>query len=139
MVETSVSMVTGMLLTVGLPLAGLIAALRGAEAIDRSRRDRIARQVSVTDAIHRQLGPVVAPVVKRGGRRRWRVEIAVPFESTVLVGRIGVIAHAAMAALDPGHATEIVLTSEEPRRRTDPAGRERDVFGWRGPTVSRAS
>jgi hypothetical protein len=71
------------------------------------RRDEIARQVALTDALHARLGAVVAPVVRRR-RGGWQVAVAVP------VGRPGVVA-AVLSSADEvfgraGH--ELVLSRQ---------------------------
>lgn|SRR5574341_174126 len=66
------------------PFATVVALLRLADRIERSRAAVISRQIALTDAIHRDLGPVVSPwVTRRGGR--WRVSVAVPFDRPALV------------------------------------------------------
>jgi hypothetical protein len=140
------------LMVVVLPLTGLLATLLLMGRVQRAREVRIARQVGVTDAIHRELGAVVAPVVKRrGAGRSWRVEIAVPFESPLIVGRVGAIAHTAMLGFGGGEPCEVVLTAQErPIRGIDVRTRalagpsplaagEREVIAWTGNTMSRAS
>jgi hypothetical protein len=141
---------TTVLAVVVLPMTGLAALLLAVGRMERAREARIARQVGVTDAIHRELGAVVAPVVKRRIGRGWRVEIAVPFESPAIVGRVVAIAHAVMLGSRAGRL-EVVLTAQEPQRRamnvrtrpqagmsTLPAS-EREVVAWTGTTTSRAS
>lgn len=119
---------------VGLPLAAVVALLGAVGRIERARETRIARQVAVTDAIHRELGAVVAPVVRRRFGGRFRVEIAVPFQSPATVGRVASIAHAALR----GDAVDVVLTAQEPRELRIGA-REREVRAWTSTNMSRAS
>ena len=99
-----------------LPASLVVVALLAVGRMERARDARIARQVAVTDAIHRELGAVVAPVVKqRFGRDR--VEIAVPFESPATVGRVAAIAHATMFRTGGSRGIEIVLAAQEPTVR----------------------
>jgi len=138
-------MLTTVLVVVILPMTLLAALLLAAGRIQRAREARIARQVGVTDAIHRELGAVVAPVVKRRFGHGWRVEIAVPFESPAIVGRIVAIAHAAMRP----STIEIALVAQGPEvrrnvRKLQPAetlaaASEREDVAWTGTTTSRAS
>lgn len=103
-------------LVVGLPVTGLIGLLLMVGGLERAREARIARQVALTDAIHRELGALVAPVVEHRVGRGWRVVIAVPFERPALVGRIVAIAQAAMRR--GGVSTfEIALTAQPPPPR----------------------
>src|SRR2546428_5793306 len=67
------------------PLAVVLAPLLLAGWVERRRAAVIARQVELTEAIHRNLGAVVAPFVTRRPGRRWRVRIAVPFERPAVV------------------------------------------------------
>ena len=68
-----------------LVVAGLLGI---AHVLDRRRAERMARQVAVTDAIHRELGAVVAPVVDKPILGPWRLRIPVPFERPALVARV---------------------------------------------------
>src|SRR2546427_8877257 len=67
------------------PLAVVLAPLLLAGWVERRRAAVIARQVELTEAIHRDLGAVVAPFVTRRPGGRWRVRIAVPFERPAVV------------------------------------------------------
>ena len=62
-----------MVLAVALPASLLAAWLLAVGRMERARDARISRQVAVTDAIHRELGAVVAPFVKRRVGGDWRV------------------------------------------------------------------
>jgi hypothetical protein len=132
--------------TIVVPMVFVAGLLTAARWLERVRDRRVARQAAVTDAIHRRLGAVVAPVVTRRPGRGWRVEIAVPFESPGLVGNVVAIAR---ATLGP-EMRDIVLTAQEPVRSTNvrrlqPAGiasgaSEREVSPWSiGTTTPRAS
>jgi hypothetical protein len=110
MLETSRILLT-VLVVVGLPLTSLVSLLLTIGRMERARDTRVARQVALTDAIHRELGPVVAPVIERRIGRGWRVVIAVPFERPAIVERVVAIAHAALAR-DGAPAIEIALTAQ---------------------------
>lgn len=80
-----------------VPFIAVVALLVVAERVQR-RRDRVtARQVSITDAIHQELGPVVAPTVQKPAWGPWRVVIPVRFEDPGFAGHILKIAHRALA------------------------------------------
>ena len=64
----------GFVAVVGLPVAALVLVLKVVDIVQRRRADVIARQIAVTDAIHREFGAVVAPVVRRAGGG-WRVTL----------------------------------------------------------------
>jgi hypothetical protein len=75
------------------PIGALAAGGWLIDARSRRRREAIERQIAVTDAIHRELGAVVAPVVQSRGRRGWLVSIAVPFDRPPVVERVLAIVH----------------------------------------------
>ena len=110
------TMAGSVIVVVAVPLVGLIALLLAAGRVQRARDERVLGQVAVTDAIHRELGAVVAPVVTYRLGRGWRVEIAVPFERPAVVGRIASVAHAALLRMDVRSAARsaIVLTAQAP-------------------------
>src|SRR2546422_7157704 len=67
------------------PLAVVLTPLLLASRVERRRAAVIARQVELTEAIHRDLGAVVAPFVTRRPGGQWRVRISVPFERPAVV------------------------------------------------------
>jgi hypothetical protein len=71
-----------------VPFLAVAALLGLAHVRDRRRAERMARQVAVTDAIHRELGAIVAPVVDKPVLGPWRLRIPVPFERPALVARV---------------------------------------------------
>jgi hypothetical protein len=77
----------------GLPFALIAVAGR----VQRARGEVVARQIAVTDAIHRELGAIVAPVVRRRGRHTWTVAVAAPLDRSVAVGRMLALAYDALA------------------------------------------
>jgi|RhiMetdeSRZDD1v2_1073273.scaffolds.fasta_scaffold11982_12 hypothetical protein len=95
------------ILILAAPFAALAAFVWLRERHQARRRDEIARQVALTDALHACLGAVVAPVVRRR-RSGWQVAVAVP------VGRPGVVATVLSTADEmfarAGH--EIVLSRQ---------------------------
>ena len=82
--------------------------------VDRAAAgDGSARQIELTDAIHRELGAVAAPTVHPGARGSWRVVMAVPVDRPETLGALvritdRVISRAERAA---GRRVEIALTS----------------------------
>ena len=71
-----------------VPILALIGLLRLADRVGRRREARFARQIELTDAIHRELGAVTAPEVdeRRGGG--WLIRMSVPFERPDTVATI---------------------------------------------------
>ena len=136
------------LMVVVLPATAVLALLLVAEATQRARERRIARQVVVTDAIDAEFGLVLAPVVTRGRGRGWRVEIAMPLDEAAMVGRVVALAHAAMRRAEPGLASlDVVVRAPQidAAPDTDAADRRHrrshggEVIAWTGTTTSRAS
>jgi hypothetical protein len=85
-----------------IPVVGLIALLRLVSVLQARREQVISRQVALTDAIHAALGPVIAPVVRRG-RGGWVGVLAVPVGHP----QVGLMVEIAQAQLGP--AAKIVL------------------------------
>ena len=54
----------------------------------KRRQDEIARQIALTDAIDAEIGPIVAPVVKKSLLGPWDIRIAVPVGHSATVARI---------------------------------------------------
>ena len=96
----------------GLPFALIAVAGR----VQRAHREVVERQIAVTDAIHRELGAVVAPVVRRRGRHTWSVAVAAPLDRSVAVGRVLAVAYDALGA-EPGRSPDVSFVVT-PRRST---------------------
>ena len=62
------------------PFLVVVALLRLADFVSARREARLARQIALTNAIHRELGAVAAPVVSRGPGGGWLVSMAVPLD-----------------------------------------------------------
>jgi hypothetical protein len=98
-----------------VPFAVVIGLLALSTRREHARAARMARQTAVTEAIHRELGAVVAPVLESGSRRLQRLRIAVPFDRPALVARVLALSQQTLAG--PGHRLEIVLVPQAGRRR----------------------
>ena len=98
-----------------LPLAAVLALLGLAGWVERRRAAAIARQIDLTDAIHHDLGPVVAPWVTRRPGRTWRVRIAVPFERPAVVEAVVAVVRRTFA-----ERFDLVLTPQENAVRPGP-------------------
>ena len=82
----------------------------------RHRREEIIkRQIALTDAIDGQLGPIVAPVVKKPLLGPWQIRIAVPISRPAAIGRILAVVHAVLSTGDGMHpgSYQIVLTPKQ--------------------------
>ena len=107
----AVPLVPLIVITLPLALAGWIL-----HALEQRRDRRVARQIMVTDAIHRELGPVVAPIVRKRLWGPWQLEMGVPFARPGVVGAALAIAHQTLAANGDGKkpdAFQIVLTPQK--------------------------
>ena len=102
------------LFTLGTCVVAAAGPLIVADWLQRRHRESIARQIEVTDAIHDELGAVVAPLVRRGPGREWQVLIAVPFDRPALVERVVSITHRTLAAHrgEPDRRFRLVLTRQ---------------------------
>jgi hypothetical protein len=62
------------------PFLVVIALLRFADFVSARREASVARQIALTNAIHRELGAVAAPMVSRRPGGGWLVSMAVPLD-----------------------------------------------------------
>jgi hypothetical protein len=62
------------------PFLVVIALLRFADSVSARNEATLARQIALTNAIHRELGAVAAPVVSRRSGGGWLVSMAVPLD-----------------------------------------------------------
>jgi hypothetical protein len=98
-----------------LPIAAIIALLRVFDAVARRRDVRVARQIALTDAIHRELGAVAAPVVTRRFGGGWLVRMSAPLDRPGTTAALVRIAERHFA-LDVGTSRlRIVLAPAEAR------------------------
>jgi hypothetical protein len=92
----------------------------------RSRRAEAARlQIALTDALDATVGPIVAPVVRPGLRRPWRIELAVPATRFPLLGRVLAVAHETLSraeGLRPGQYRIVVSPAETHSPASVPRG-----------------
>src|SRR5258708_14848415 len=58
-----------------IPFLAIWGLLRLARAVEQRRDDRVARQIALTDAIHRELGAAAAPNVRRTWSGEWVVSM----------------------------------------------------------------
>ncbi len=97
-----------------VPILVLVALLKLAAWRDETRREVVARQIALTDAIGRELGAIVAPVVRKRPWGPWQIEIAVPLARPAIVGTILAIADRALAVAHPtARDYRIILTPQE--------------------------
>lgn len=68
--------------------------------LGRRRGEAVRRQVVLTDALDGQLGPIVAPTVKKPIWGPWRIEVVVPVGRWDTVGRLLALADDVFAKSD---------------------------------------
>lgn len=118
MVEPAQNALTA--LVVLLPVALVIALLKVVAWRQQRRLAEIARQIAVTDAIHAELGAVVAPTVRRLWHG-WRLAIPVPFDDLGTVTRVVEAASRAFDAAEratPGRFELVLSPQERPIRHS---------------------
>jgi hypothetical protein len=106
-------MMTVALVTLAMfsPILVIVGLLALAAWRDRRREAMVARQIRLTDAIAEELGPIVAPLVRKPLGRPWRVDIQVPVGRPAAVSRIVAIAHDTLTRMGVGRY-ELVLTPD---------------------------
>lgn len=92
--------------TILLVVFGLLLAV---DRIEQRRNERYAKQIALTDAIHRELGAVAAPTLYRRRGGGWTVSMAVPFDQPSTVAALLRITARA------GSYDDVVLTPLSPR------------------------
>jgi hypothetical protein len=103
------------------PFLLVIALLRLADSVSARREARLVRQIALTDAIHRELGAVAAPVVSRRPGGGWLVSMAVPLDrpgTTAAIVRITEHMFARDCGVDP---LRILLTPAATRHGAGPS------------------
>ena len=65
-------MMIGVLVLIAM-LVPVLVLLALAEGIERKRARVVSRQIMLTDAVHAELGAVVAPIVEKHAFQHWRV------------------------------------------------------------------
>ncbi|MGH7396293.1 MAG: hypothetical protein ACRELW_02040 [Candidatus Rokuibacteriota bacterium] len=103
-----------------MPFLMVWALLDLSRRIQRRREERIARQIALTDAIHRELGAAAAPEVRRSWSRGWIVSVQLPLRREDTVGAITRITHDLFRRLDRQDPPRlrVVLIPQEVRTKT---------------------
>ena len=91
------------------PLLGIVGALWLAKRAEARRDARYARQIALTDAIHRELGAVAAPTVTQRGDG-WLVDMMVPLDSPATVAAILGVTERAFAAAEGAGTGPLQIT-----------------------------
>lgn len=100
-----------------MPFLAIWIMLTATNHVARRRDACVARQIALTDAIHRELGAAAAPLVERSWSREWIVSVRVPLQREGLVGTITRITHDVFRRLDREDTPRlrVVLLPQEPR------------------------
>jgi hypothetical protein len=93
-----------------IPLGIVVGLLRLAERFQRRRDAGHARQIELTDAIHREMGAAAAPTVERRRGGGWLVCMRVPLDRPAVVAAILRVTNQVFASSDTGDTVQIVLT-----------------------------
>lgn len=88
------------IVTVLMPFAAVAGLLWVTRVFAERREARVARQIMLTDAIHRELGAVAAPEVQRSWTRGWIVSVRLPLARAHTVGAVTRITHDLFRRLD---------------------------------------
>ena len=124
-------------LIVLLPAAFVLALLVLSDRFQRRAEATIARQIEVTNAIDRELGAVVAPVVRHRLDGRWQVLIPVELDNAHTVTQVVRAARGvfdAREAARPGRFEIVLSPREKPAPR--PARPAVTARAARGESVS---
>jgi len=117
-----------MFLTIAIattPLLAVIGLLKLTDWREVRRAARVARQIELTDAIHRELGAVAAPTVKRRAAGGWLVRISVPLDRPALVAAILRVTEAVFTARGSRTGLRIVLAPSAALSGRSPVARRR--------------
>jgi hypothetical protein len=103
-----------------VPAVALWALMRVRTAFERRRDAGVARQIALTEAIHRELGAVAAPVVRHGWLSGWTVSVPLPLDHEATVGAIARITTNLFRRLDAQDPPRLrmVLVPREPYAKT---------------------
>jgi hypothetical protein len=100
------------------PVLVIAALARLVEAHRNARARVLARQIRLTDAVHAELGAIVAPVVEKPAFRPWRVIFAMRGVRASDVNRLVSITDRVLAAdVDSAGSFQIVFTRPAPLTR----------------------
>lgn len=101
----------GVLTVVAMPFVLTAGLLVLCGRLQDRRAARVARQVEVTDAIHRELGAVVAPSLTRGPRGGYRLVLPAPLEHPgVVAGALAIVGRVVRGwGADVARRVEIVV------------------------------
>lgn len=92
------------------PFLLVVLALRLSAYVARRRETIVARQIALTDAIHRELGAVAAPLVEKRLGGGWLVSMVAPLDRPGTTAALVRITERVFARERDANALRIVLT-----------------------------
>ena len=95
-----------------IPPVVIVALLRLSDRVERNRDARLALQIELTDAIHREMGAVVAPVVEKRRSGGWMVHMTAPLHDQEVVTTLLSVTEQVFARNDI-HAVEIAFAGRQ--------------------------
>jgi len=114
-----------------IPFLAIWGLLRFTRVVERRRDVRVARQIALTDAIHRELGAAAAPNVRRTWSGEWVVSMRLALAREGTVGTITRITNDLFRRLDrrdPPRLRVVLLPQElRPVRRALAPGSSRSA------------
>jgi hypothetical protein len=106
-----------------LPFLAVWALLDLSRRLQRRREERVARQIALTDAIHRELGAAAAPEVTRSLTGTWTVSMSLPLHREGMVGVITRLTQDVFRRLDREDPPRLRLVLVPQAVRPRPRGR----------------
>ena len=131
--ETEITLVIAV-----LPFLAVWALLDLSRRAQRRREERVARQIALTDAIHRELGAAAAPEVTRSLTGTWTVSMSLPLHREGMVGVITRLTQDVFRRLDREDPPRLRLVLIPQAVRPWPQGRVVDATRGAG-RLSRAA
>jgi hypothetical protein len=130
--ETEITLVIAV-----LPFLAVWALLDLSRRVQRRREERVARQIALTEAIHRELGAAAAPEVTRSLTGTWTVSMSLPLHREGMVGVITRLTQDVFRRLDREDPPRLRLVLIPQAVRPWPQGRVVDAT--RAGRLSRAA
>ena len=108
------SLITAVLAALA-PFVAVVALLWLAGRVQRERDRARDRQIGLTDAIHLELGAVVAPTVERRPGGGWRVAVTAPLERPAMVAAVVAVTRRFFARQDDAGVTALEILLRDTR------------------------
>ena len=112
-----------------VPFAAVMGLLWLAGRVQRRRERARERQIALTDALHGELGAVVAPTVERRLGGGWRVSMTAPFDRPATVAAVVAVTRRFFARQDDAGARPLELVLREAMPAARSLGRPVSSYG----------